>query len=254
MLTKDVESMAETAVYKARVCKEHFGKYFMRAIMAGFFIVVATILSDVSAGVLNPTYPQFAKLTGALLFSIAIILIVFIGGELFTGNNMVMAMGAYQKKCSVKDVCMVWAVSFIGNFVGAFILSAILVGSGASKQLLTDYLNTFIAAKLAISPMQLFLRGILCNFCVCIAVFAGSHMKSESGKLIVMFCVIMTFVVAGFEHCVANMGTFSLAYLLLGGLDMALVAKSMVFVTLGNIVGGAVLLALPLKLMSDDAE
>lgn len=77
-------------------------------------------------------------------------------------------------------------------------------------------------------------------------------MKSESGKLVVMFCVIMAFVAAGFEHCVANMGTFSVAYLLLGGINLAAVAKSMIFVTLGNIVGGAILLALPLKLMSSD--
>ena len=79
----------------------------------------------------------------------------------------------------------------------------------------------------------------------------GTRMKSESGKLIVMFCVIMAFVVAGFEHCIANMGTFSIAYLLLGGLPMGLVARSMICVTFGNILGGAVLLALPLKLMSE---
>ena len=77
-------------------------------------------------------------------------------------------------------------------------------------------------------------------------------MKTESGKLVVMFCVIMAFVAAGFEHCVANMGTFSVAYFLYGDIDLLLVAKSMLFVTLGNIVGGALLLALPLKLMSYD--
>lgn len=100
--------------------------------------------------------------------------------------------------------------------------------------------------------MELLLRGILCNFLVCLAVFTGTRMKTESGKLIVMFCIIMTFVIAGFEHCIANMGTFTVGYLLLGGLDLALIAKSMFFVTLGNIIGGAVLLGLPLKLMSTD--
>lgn len=252
MLTKDVETMANAAAGKAELCNNNLGKFFIRAIMAGFFIVVATILSNVSAAVLYPTYPQFGKLLGAFLFSIAIILIVFIGGELFTGNNMTMAMGAYNGSCSWKDVLKVWVISYIGNFVGAFILSAIFVGSGASRQILIDYYNSIIAAKLVATPMQLFLRGILCNFMVCLAVLTGTRMKTESGKLIVMFCVIMAFVVSGFEHCIANMGTFSIAYLLLGGLDMALVAKSMFFVTLGNIVGGAVLLAAPLKLMSAD--
>lgn len=252
MLTKDVETLAGAAEGKAFVCSNSPGKFFIRAVMAGFFIVVATILSNVSTAVLYPTYPQFGKLLGAFLFSIAIILIVFIGGELFTGNNMTMAMGAYNGSCSWKDVLKVWIVSYIGNFVGAFILSAIFVGSGASRQILIEYYNSFINAKLAAAPLQLFLRGVLCNFMVCLAVLTGTRMKSESGKIIVMFCVIMTFVVSGFEHCIANMGTFSIAYLLYGGLDMALAAKSMFFVTLGNIVGGAVLLAAPLKLMSTD--
>lgn len=252
MLTKDVETMANAAAAKAEICNEYLGKFFIRSIMAGFFIVVATILSNVSAAVLYATYPQFGKLLGAFLFSIAIVLIVFIGGELFTGNNMTMAMGAYAGSCTWKEVLKVWLVSYIGNFAGAFFLSFLFVESGASRQILIDYYNSFISAKLAAPPIQLFLRGILCNFMVCLAVLTGTRMKSESGKLIVMFCVIMAFVVSGFEHCIANMGTFSIAYLLFGSLDMGLLAKSMVCVTVGNIAGGALLLAAPLKLMSAD--
>ena len=199
MLTKDVETMAGAAHGKADICEHYPVKFFIRAIMAGFFIVVATVLSNVSAAVLYSTYPQFGKLLGAFLFSIAIVLIVFIGGELFTGNNMTMAMGAYAGTCTWKQVLKVWLVSYIGNFVGAFFLSFLFV---------------------------------------------------KSGKLIVMFCVIMAFVVSGFEHCVANMGTFSIAYLLFGSINPVLLAKSMICVTLGNIVGGALLLAAPLKLMS----
>lgn len=252
MYTSDMNTVAAAAVNKAEICNKKTGKYFIRSIMAGFYIVVATILSNVSAAVLYPTYPQFGKLAGAFLFSIAIVLIVFIGGELFTGNNMTMALGVYNRSCKVTDLIKVWVVSYIGNFVGAFIFSGIFVASGASKQIMIDYYNSFITNKLSATPMELFLRGILCNFMVCLAVWTGTRMKTESGKLVVMFCVIMAFVVAGFEHCIANMGTFSIGYLLLDGLDMAMVMKSMLFVTLGNIVGGAVLLALPLKLMSDD--
>lgn len=252
MLTKEVDSMGVVASNKAECCNNCMGKFFIKAIMAGFFIVVATILSNVSAAVLYPVYPEFSKLLGAFLFSIAIVLIVFIEGELFTGNNMTMAMGAYNHNCCVKDVVKVWVISYIGNFVGAFILGFIFVESGASHDIMVNYYNSFITAKLSIEPMQLFLRGIMCNFMVCVAVLTNTRMKTESGKLIVMFFVIMAFVVAGFEHCIANMGTFSIAYLMLGGIDLTLVAKSMFFVTLGNIIGGSVLLALPLKLISSD--
>ena len=136
MLTKDVETMAGAAQGKADICEHYPVKFFIRAIMAGFFIVVATILSNVSAAVLYSTYPQFGKLLGAFLFSIAIVLIVFIGGELFTGNNMTMAMGAYAGTCTWKQVLKVWLVSYIGNFVGAFFLSFLFVKSGASHQIL----------------------------------------------------------------------------------------------------------------------
>ena len=215
-----------------------------------FFIVVATILSNVSAAVLYSTYPQFGKLLGAFLFSIAIVLIVFIGGELFTGNNMTMAMGAYAGTCTWKQVLKVWLVSYIGNFVGALFLSFLFVKSGASHQILVDYYNSFLAAKLSAPPMQLFLRGVLCNFCVCLAVLTGTRMKSESGKLIVMFCVIMAFVVSGFEHCVANMGTFSIAYLLFGSINPGVTCKEHDLRNTGSTLSVVrCWLAAPLKLM-----
>ena len=64
-----------------------------------------------------------------------------------------------------------------------------------------------IYTKLDATPMELFIRGVLCNFLVCLAVYTGMKLKSESGKMIMMFCIITAFVLAGFEHCVANMGT-----------------------------------------------
>lgn len=252
MLISEIESISNSAVAKSDLAKNNFGKYFLRAVMAGFYIVVATILSNVSAAVLLPTYPQFGKLLGAFLFSSAIILIVFIGGELFTGNNMTMAIGVYNRACRTKDMIRVWIYSYIGNFVGAFILGSIFVGGGSCKAMLTDYYNSIIMPKLTAAPMELLLRGILCNFMVCLAVLANTKMKSESGKLIVMFLVITAFVVSGCEHCIANMGTFTLAYFYMGGLPMDQVAINMICVTIGNIIGGAIFLALPLKLMSTE--
>lgn len=252
MLDKDLEVMKKIAWNKADICNNHLGKYMMRAIMAGFFIGVATILSNVTAAVLLPTYPQFGKLLSSIFFSIAIILVVFIGGELFTGNNMVMAMGVYTKTCKVSDMLKTWLFSYIGNFIGAFVIAGLLVLSNSSHDILKAYYESFIYTKLDASAMELFVRGILCNFLVCLAVYVGMKLKSESGKMIMMFCIITAFVLAGFEHCVANMGTFSIGYMLLGDIGTMAVIKSQIFVTLGNIVGGAVLLTLPLKMMSHD--
>lgn len=253
MFIEDMNSISTAAANKAEVSSKHPGIFFWRAIMAGFFIVVAILLSNVTAAVLYSRYPEWAKVIGAFLFSIAIVLIVFIGGELFTGNNMTLALGVYNKKCRVSDMLRVWVYSYIGNFIGAALLSVLFVYSGAAKNIMTNYYMAIIPGKLDMTWYELLLRGILCNFLVCLAVWTGTRMKTESGKLIVMFCVIMAFVISGFEHCIANMGTFTIAALLCPGMMTgAAVAKSMILVTIGNIIGGAVLLALPLKLMSYD--
>ena len=169
---------------------------------------------------------------------------VFLNGELFTGNNFVMAVGVYNKTVSVKDMVKVWVVSYVGNFVGAFLLSAMFVYA-----IMVDYYNSFIYSKISAGVPELLLRGILCNFLVCMAVLVGTKLKSESGKLIIMFCIIMSFVVAGFEHCIANMSTFSIGYMLLGNIGTTAVIKSMLAVTIGNILGGAVLLGVPVQVM-----
>lgn len=249
MSERELELMKNSAAGKAELCNNHLGTYFVRAVVAGFFIVVATILSNVTAAVFLPVCPQAGRLLSSLFFSIAIILVVFIGGELFTGNNMVMAMGVYTKACRVSDMIKVWIFSYLGNFVGAFFLGALFVWSNSSHQILVDYYESFIYSKLDATVPELFIRGVLCNFLVCLAVYVGMKLQSESGKMIMMFCIITAFVLAGFEHCVANMGTFSIAYLLLGDIGTAAVIKSQIVVTLGNIVGGAVVLALPLKYM-----
>ena len=171
---------------------------------------------------------------------------------MFTGNNMTMALGVYNKRCTVADMLKVWGISYVGNFIGAFVLSLIYIFSGSAKAIMVDYYNAIIPAKLSATPVELLLRGILCNFLVCLAVWTGTRMKSESGKLVVMFCIIMTFVISGFEHCIANMGTFSIAAFFCDNLDWMAVLQNMIIVTIGNILGGAVLLAGPLKLMSWD--
>ena len=105
MNREDVEKLSTAAKGKINLLNSNFGKYFMRAIMAGFFIDVAMIYSNVVGNVFSKTFPEWGKFLGALVFSIAVLLIVMVGGELFTGNNLVMAFGAYDKSVSRKVIC-----------------------------------------------------------------------------------------------------------------------------------------------------
>ena len=250
MNREEVEKLSTAAKGKINLLNSNFGKYFMRAIMAGFFIDVAMIYSNVVGNVFSKTFPEWGKFLGAIVFSIAVLLIVMVGGELFTGNNLVMAFGAYDKSVSWKDVGKVWGISYIGNFVGCLILALIFVGAGASGT--ADYFAGFINGKLSIPAGQMFFRAVLCNFFVCLAVLCGIKLKSESGKFLMIVICISGFVVSGFEHCIAYMGIFTVAFCMVPGLSVGAMLKSMVIVTLGNIVGGAVLLAWPLRKMSAD--
>ena len=248
---EDVQKVSNAANAKITLLQNNFLKYFVRAVMAGFFIVVAVIFSNVVGSVFSGAEePAWGKFLGALVFSIAVLLISLVGGELFTGNNLVMAFGAYDKRVSWGDAGRVWLVSYIGNFVGCLIFSLIFVLAGASGT--ADYFAGFIGNKLAIPAGQMFFRAILCNFFVCLGVLCGIKLKSEAAKFLMIVMCIAGFVFSGFEHCIANMGIFVIAACLVPGVSIGAMVRSMVIVTLGNMVGGAILLAWPLRKMSAD--
>ena len=102
-----------------------------------------------------------------------------------------------------------------------------------------DYFAGFIGNKLSIPLGQMFFRAVLCNFFVCLGVLCGMKLKSDAGRFLMIVMCISGFVVSGFEHCIANMGIFVTAYCLVPGLSLGAIVKSMVVVTLGNMVGGA---------------
>lgn len=250
MTQNDVEIIGDLALQKGDLAKNKPKIYLLRAIMAGFYLVVAIILSYTTGALVNKISPELAKISSAMTFSIALALICFLGGELFTGSNLVMGIGVYSKKVKVKHLVKVFILSYLGNLIGNVFVSFIFVKSGASLELLKNYIEPIVTAKLALSPLEMVLRGILCNFIVCISVMASIKMKSESAKMTVMFWCIFAFVVAGFEHSIANMGTFSMAYFMIGDLPLIPVFCSMFWVTIGNILGGTVLYALPLYKMA----
>lgn len=242
MYYSDVEKLADSSVSKVNIAETSLVKYFGRAIMAGIFIFLATILSNVVGAVLSKNYPEAAKISGAGLFCFAIIAVVFFGGELFTGNNLVMFVGLIKKKVNMKATLKIWIYSFIGNFIGIALFAYIFVASGASLELIKSYVEPIVNTKVNLSALQLIFRGILCNFSVCLAVYSGIRLKTECGKIIMMFFCVFTFVVAGFEHSIANLAVFSIAYFAFGTIPVIGVLNNLLWVVIGNIIGGGVLL------------
>lgn len=247
---EDVQKISNAAKAKSTLLEEHFGKYFMRSIVAGFFIIAAMIFSNVVGNVFSSESPAWGKFLSACVFALAVLLISMIGGELFTGNNFVMAFGAFDKKVTWKDAFKIWGVSYAGNFIGCLILGIVFVLAGAAGT--ADYYAAFIPNKLSLGISEMFFRAILCNFFVCLGVLCGIKLKEEAAKVPMIILCIAAFVISGFEHCIANMGNFAVAYMLLPDLSLTAMLRSMVVVTIGNIIGGALALAWPLRKMSMD--
>ena len=225
-------------------------KCILLGIMAGAFIAFGGATS--SAAIHNISNQGIAKALAGAIFPVGLMMIVFVGGELFTGDCLMIA-GTIDKRFSVLQMIRTLVVVWFSNMAGAVIISILVYYSG-----LLDYTSGALGAftikvaygKCTITPFKAICSGILCNILVCIAVLMATAAKDIAGKVWAIFFPICAFVVGGWEHCVANMGTFSIAYLLFGSINPVLLAKSMICVTLGNIVGGALLLAAPLKLMS----
>ena len=131
-----------------------------------------------------------------------------------------------------------WIFSYIGNLIGSIIGGALFVFSGVATPQIVDAFVKAGVAKTTASAGQLFFRGILCNFLVCLAVLSGIKLKEETAKLIMVFWCLFVFITCGFEHSVANMTLFTIANLLNGAkVTLGGCAYNLLFVTLGNIVG-----------------
>lgn len=254
MTRVDMSAVGSAGANKLEYCRKHPGRYLSRAAIAGAYIMVGSIISTLCGAWFYTSNMGVAKLLAAATFATALILIVLLGGELFTGANFVMGVSLYENTVSVAGAIRIWVFCYIGNFIGIFLLALIITGSGASFDYFSSYLALVVPGKLSGTWYALLLKGVMCNFLVCLGVFAGFKLKSESGKCIAIILVITTFVLAGFEHSVANMATFSLYALMVPNPDFAGIVWNMIWVTLGNIIGGAVLLGLPLWLSSEPKE
>lgn len=185
--------------------KMKFEKMFWLGILAGFFISCGASASSVAIHTFKDI--AIAKFVAGAIFPVGFIMVVLIGGELFTGDCM-MVMGWMHKKYSLLSVIKVLIYVFVFNLIGSVIFAYLVYLSGQFN--FTDGLLGAFTIKIALAKTNLpfgtaFISGILCNVFVCFAVLAAGSAKEIAGKVLAAFFPIMAFVVSGFEHCVANM-------------------------------------------------
>ncbi len=248
----DIENITKAGIGKIEMAKAQPFKFFMRSCMAGAYLAMAAILSY-SLGALFQDNPALSKTLVAGSFGIGLAMIVFLGGELFTGNCFTTIMPIFTKKKSLKDLVPAWVICYVGNCIGSAIICAIFIYSGSLKGAMTMYLASLIQSKLHFDILELFLKGILCNFIVCVGAYTAMKVQDSMTKLIFLVVIVMAFVLPGFEHCIANAGTFTMGITLLGSsVSWALLPLHMLISTIGNIIGGSVLFGLPIYLTFKD--
>ena len=229
----------------------------MLAILAGAFIGFGAMFFNL---VLSDTTLGFAaqRVLGGLAFSLGLMLVVVAGAELFTGNNL-LAMAWADGLVSTRQLLRNWLVVCLGNVVGAAALALLVHAAGhlmMQQGAVGDSLLRLVAAKMALTPAELFWRGVLCNVLVCLAVWMTLAGRSVMDKAVVIIFPVTAFVAAGFEHSIANMFFFPLAMLHQSVLPASSAMAGLPWITwqdmlanllpviAGNILGGSVLVAL----------
>lgn len=253
----------EIGVKKARM---NLASLCALSVLAGAFIAFGAVFSTtVTAGISGAMPYGFTRLAAGLVFSLGLILVVIGGAELFTGNNLIVMAWA-NRKISTAQLLRNWAIVFIGNFAGACAVAVLVyfsaqhtLGDGAVGAVALSIAQT----KTSLGFTEAVARGVLCNVLVCLAVWLSYSGRSTTDKMLAVAPPIAAFVACGFEHSIANMYFIPVGLLIKAGATATFwqqIGKTagdypaltwehffltnLLPVTLGNIIGGALLVGL----------
>jgi formate/nitrite transporter len=226
---------------------------FALAVLAGAFIALGALFFTVTmTGGATGQPPAFGlmRLAGGIAFSLGLILVVVGGAELFTGNNLI-AMAWASGRVTTQQVMRNWGWVYLGNLVGAVGTAGLVwlagiqsMGDGAVGETMVQIARN----KIALDPVSAVARGVLSNVLVCLAVWLCMGARSVTDKILAIVFPITGFVACGFEHSVANMYFLPIGVALAAGTSAPLsvvdAVGNLALVTIGNVLGGTVLVAL----------
>jgi len=225
--------------------------------LAGAYIAFGGLLAIVaSAGMKQPV--GLSKFVFGAVFPVGLIIVVLAGSELFTGNVMFMTLGVLDGTASVGGLTKNWVISWIFNFVGALFVAYVLAYMGGitftGAEVGSKAYNTtapFMQKAIAVAEPKVnmdftvaLIRGIGCNWLVCLAVWLANASDDITGKILGIWFPIMAFVCIGFEHSVANMFFIPLGMFCGANINFVqIITANLIPVTIGNIIGGAIFVA-----------
>jgi nitrite transporter NirC len=244
MYSETLTNLCNSAKAKAKLVRTSKPKYLLASSLAGFYVGLGIILVLTIGGLLSSAGSPFAKIVMGASFGIALSLVIMAGSELFTGNNLIMTAGALKKEVTWGDAVVVWIFSYLGNFAGSLLIGWMFTQTGLANGATGEFVIKVASAKMSGAFLPLLMKGIFCNVLVCLAVLSAIKMKSESGKLIMIWWCLFAFITSGFEHSIANMTIFGIVLTMPHpeAISAMGVFNNLLPVTIGNFIGGAVLL------------
>ena len=240
MYADTIEGFARAAEKKLAAMRHAPGGFFVSSMLAGAYVGLGIILIFTLG---SQVPPPLQKLVMGTTFGIALTLVVIAGAELFTGHTMFMALRGFRGEAGLGDIAASWGMTWAGNLAGSLLLVALfaLAGGGGLLASPDTLLMKVAAMKMNAPGSELLARGILCNWLVCLALWMSARVDSDIARCVVIFWCLLAFIASGFEHSVANMTLLGLA---LAGhhpdtVTLAGFAWNLAWVTLGNVIGGA---------------
>lgn len=218
------------------------GATFALSILGGAFIALGAMsFTAVMVGA-EPT--GVTRLVGGLMFSVGLVLVLIAGAELFTGNAL-MLLAYWRGRVRMRALLRNWTLVFVGNAVGAIAVAGLIWSSGLFDGAQGALARGYAEAKLALSPETAFVRGVLCNIFVCLAVWMSYSSRTPVGKIACALLPVAAFITIGLEHSIANLyilpaGAMAGAV----GADPLAIMANIGPVALGNFVGAAIVAAL----------
>ena len=235
-------------------------KLLLLGMLGGAFIAFASEGSNAAIHTIHSV--GLGKALAGALFSTGLMLVIFFGAELFTGN-MLMVIPLMKKEIRLMPMLKNWGLVYVGNFAGSLLIAWLIHMSGQldfSSGMLGAFTLKTAVYKVNLSFVKAFSLGILCNWLVCMGVWMAANAKDAAGKILGIFFPIWLFIASGFEHSIANMYYIPMGLMIKnnpvyiqGALDLGMnvaaldhltwlnfLTANLIPVTLGNIVGGAV--------------
>ena len=239
MVAETVVGFMDAAAKKVAFLDKSWSRYFLLSLLAGFYVGLGIILVFSVGAPLAKVGATGLKALMGVSFGVALILVIFAGSELFTGNNLILTIGGLGKKVSWLSVFRLWTVCYIGNLFGSLLLALIVFKAGMFDCSVSESFIAKVSLAKGSAPFSvLFMKGILCNILVCLAVWTAARTKNDMAKISLIFWCLFAFIGSGYEHSIANMTVIGVGLLVSDAVTWSHFGANILPVTLGNMVGG----------------